>query len=188
MGPDVLAKVRRISRLTVLSPVHQHAVAPFRRLSREVYVNGLRQSLLLVEDSSDDEILSLRAILRSGVPCEVKVVRDGGEALSLLLSPEGPIPDLIVLDFHLPGYNGLEILRELRKNEKTRHLPVVMLSALESDKEIADCLEEGANSCVRKPSDAGTYVEHVGLIVKYWLTVNKRPDQPQLRLVQSSPH
>jgi CheY-like chemotaxis protein len=138
-------------------------------------MNQLRPSLLLIEDSSDDEALSLRAIAACGVPCEVHVIRHGGEAMVLLLSPEGPTPDLIVLDFHLPGYDGLEILRELRKNERTRHVPVVMLSALESDEEIAGCLAEGANSCVQKPVDAALYEHRVNQIVRYWLTVNRRP-------------
>lgn len=137
---------------------------------------GQLYSLLLVEDSLDDEALSLRAISRCGVPCEVLVLRHGGEALSLLLSPEGPVPDLIVLDFHLPGYNGLEILRELRKQERTRHVPIVMLSALDSNQEISECLSEGANSFVQKPMDGKKYVEHVGLIVRYWLTVDKRSE------------
>jgi CheY-like chemotaxis protein len=142
---------------------------------REV-MKGLRHSLFLIEDSLDDEALSLRAITASGVPCEVQVSRHGGEALDLLLSPGGPTPDLIVLDFHLPGFNGLEILRELRKNEKTKHLPIVMLSGLGSDQDIADCLTEGASSCVEKPIDAQLYASHVGLIVRSWLTVDKRPE------------
>jgi CheY-like chemotaxis protein len=137
---------------------------------------GLQRSLLLIEDQADDEFLSLRAISKSGVPCAVKVIRHGGEALGLLLSPEGPIPDLIVLDFHLPGRNALEILRALRKNEKTRLLPIVMLSSSESSQQISECLRLGARSWVHKPIDPAVYVEHVALIVRYWLTVDKRPD------------
>jgi two-component system response regulator len=108
--------------------------------------------------------------------------------MGLLLSEEGRVPDLIVLDFHLPGFNGLEILRELRKNERTRNLPVVMLSALESDSEITACLAEGANSCVQKPVDFVLYVERVSQIVKYWLTVDKRPrrDKPDSSATGSS--
>jgi two-component system response regulator len=132
--------------------------------------------LLLVEDSEDDEALSLRAIRNCGVPCDVTVIRHGGDAIALLPLPPGPPPDLIVLDFHLPGRNGLEILRALRSHETTRYLPIVMLSGLETNKDIATCLAEGANSCVQKPFDPETYQEHVALIVKYWLTVNKRPD------------
>lgn len=137
---------------------------------------ALRQTLLLVEDNADDEVLSLRAISNCGVPCEVSVIRHGGDAVSILLAQDGPIPDLIVLDFHLPGFNGLEILREIRSHNRTRHIPVVMLSALESSQEISDCLEQGANSCVRKPNDPQTYAEHVAIIVKYWLTIDKRPE------------
>jgi len=105
-------------------------------------------------------------------------MRHGGEAVEALISANGPVPDLIVLDFHLPGLNGLEILRELRKHDRTRYVPVVMLSSLESDVEVSDCFVEGANSCVKKPDDPQTYVEHVALIVKYWLTVDRRPEKP----------
>ena len=137
------------------------------------------QSLVLVEDNMDDEFLSLRGISTSGVQCEVKVIRHGKEAVSLLVSPDGPNPDLIVLDFHLPGYNALEIVRELRKHEKTRHVPVVILSATESEQEVASILTEGANSFVQKASDPTIYAERVSMIVRYWLTVNKQPERQQ---------
>jgi two-component system response regulator len=140
-------------------------------------------SLVLVEDNQDDEVLSLKAISASGVSCNVEVIRDGGDALQILLSPEGPTPSLIVLDFHLPCRNGLEILRELRKHEKTRQLPIVMLSELESDKEVMSCLEEGANSCVRKPLDAQAYIDQVALTVRYWLTVHKNPTKEDPSLI-----
>ena len=139
-------------------------------------MNREKCMLFLVEDNMDDEALTKRAVTASGVPCKVEVVRDGGNALAQLISPTGPIPDLIVLDFHLPKYNGLEILRALRNQESTRQIPIVILSELESEENIANCLTEGANSCVRKPSDPSLYVEHVALIVKYWLTVNRRPE------------
>jgi CheY-like chemotaxis protein len=149
-----------------------------------VIINSALQTLLLVEDNSDDEALSLLAISRSGVPCEVGVVRHGGDALDVLLSPEGPVPSLVVLDFHLPGYNGLEILRAIRSNERTRHVPVVMLSSFESDKQIKECLKEGARSYVLKPTDSQVYIENVGLIIRYWLTVDRSIDKPPtLRLL-----
>jgi len=106
----------------------------------------------------------------------VQVARHGNEAITTILSADFPTPDLIVLDFHLPGLNGLEILRELRKYAKTRHVPVVKLSSLASDRQVLDCLEEGANSFVEKPTDPKTYVGQVALIVRYWFTVDKRPD------------
>ncbi len=138
-------------------------------------INEVRD-LVLVEDSSDDAALCLRAIAACGVPCKVHVISHGGEALGMLLSPNGLMPDLVVLDFHLPGINGIEILRQLRRHERTRHLPTVMLSALASSTQVADCLNEGANSCVIKPTDPVAYSEHVSLIVRYWLTVHKGPE------------
>ena len=134
------------------------------------------RSLFLVEDNFDDETLAMRAISNSGVHCDVEVFRHGGEALAHLIAEGAPKPDLIVLDFHLPGLNGLEILRGLRKEEATRRIPIVILSNLESNEEVEACLEEGATSCVQKPRDFQTYVDHVGLIVRYWLTVDRRPE------------
>ncbi|WP_227625133.1 response regulator [Fimbriimonas ginsengisoli] len=141
-------------------------------------MNGLRRSLLLVEDSPDDVFLSVRGIAASGVPCDVNLLEPGGEALSLLLEREGPTPDLIVLDFHLPGQNGLEILRALRKQEKTKLIPIVILSDLQSEKDVKECLSGGANSCVQKASDPAVYADNIGLIVRYWLTVHRTPDSP----------
>lgn len=125
----------------------------------------------------DDENLTREAISSSGVPCEVHVIRHGGDAVKSLIAENGPVPDLVVLDFHLPGFNGLEILRELRKQERTRYVPIVMLSLLESDRDLSDCLAEGANSCIRKPQDPEVYVEHVALTIRYWLTLDQRPQK-----------
>lgn len=133
------------------------------------------KSLMLIEDNEDDEMLTVRAIRKSEVPCSVEVIRHGGEAIARLIAPDGPIPALIVLDFHLPGYNGLEILLALRSQPRTRYVPVVILSGLGSDLEVSDCLQGGANSCVQKPMDTIKYVEHVSLIVRYWLTVDNAP-------------
>ena len=132
-----------------------------------------RPTLLLVEDSADDEALSLRAISQCGIPCDVEVVRHGVDALHMLLTPNGPRIDLVVLDFHLPGFNGLEILKFLRKNGATSQAPIVMLSTLQSDQQVSDCLAEGARSFVRKPDDPQAYFDQVGLIVRYWLTVDQ---------------
>ena len=139
-------------------------------------MKGKRHSVLLAEDSVDDADLSVRAIEKCGVPCDINVARTGSEVLTFLLADKGPPPSLIVLDFHLPGFDWLEILRELRKHERTRHQPIVMLSSLVTNDQIADCLSEGARSCVVKPSDPHIYVEKVSLIVRYWLTVDSRPE------------
>jgi two-component system response regulator len=134
------------------------------------------QFLVVVEDNQDDEVLTLRAVRQSGVNCSVSVIRHGREALNQLVVPEGEVPDLIVLDFHLPGYNGLEILRALRKEDRTKRVPIVMLSALESSREIRQCLDEWANSFVRKPVDFAQYMEQVKLVIRYWLTADQRPE------------
>jgi len=133
-------------------------------------------TLFLVEDNLDDERLSLRAISGSGIRCEVEVARDGVQALARLIGSAGLAPDLIVLDFHLPGLSGLEILRALRKEERTRRIPIVILSDLGSVEQSLACLDEGASSYVQKPSDPQTYIERVGLMVQYWLTVDRRPN------------
>jgi len=134
-----------------------------------------KTAVLLVEDSPDDERLTLRGVATSGVSCDVSVIRHGGQVVAALFEPRGLTPDLIVLDFHLPGMNGLEILQELRRHKKTRHIPVVMLSSLGSDGDIARCLAAGANSYVQKPLDPRLFMERVGLIVQYWINVDKRP-------------
>jgi two-component system response regulator len=131
--------------------------------------------LFLVEDTSDDEAMSLRGISKSGVACDVTVGRDGAEALEILLGSGTAVPELIVLDFRLPKMNGLEVLRVLRKAERTRVVPIVILSGTNSSAELKECYLSGANSCVEKPSDTDLYIERVGLIVKYWLTVNQEP-------------
>jgi CheY-like chemotaxis protein len=137
----------------------------------------IKHMLLLVEDSSDDEILTLRAIKNCGVLCTVEVIRRGDLVLGKLLSADHPMPELVLLDFHLPALNGLEVLRQLRKHPATKKLPIVILSGLGSESDLTSCLEEGANSCVHKPDDVSLYLDHVGQIVRYWLTVDRRPGQ-----------
>lgn len=140
-------------------------------------MNASVGALFLVEDNYDDESLSLRAIAESGIPCDVEVFRHGGEALARLIARGVSKPKLIILDFHLPGLNGLEILRALRKDETTRRIPVVILSDLGSSGDMSHCIEEGAVSCVQKPGDPQVYKDHVALIVRYWLTVDSRKEQ-----------
>lgn len=131
------------------------------------------RSLVLVEDSGDDERLSIRAISKSGVGCRTEVIRHGGEAIFLLLSPGWPTPGLIVLDYHLPGANGLEILRELRSHEKFRLVPIVMFSSLGNDQNVMECMLEGANSFVQKPVDPIAYTEYLASMVRYWMIIHR---------------
>jgi CheY-like chemotaxis protein len=141
-------------------------------------IDATEHALLLVEDNEDDEALSLRAVKKSGVPCEVVVLRTGAAAMGSMVVPNSPIPELIILDFHLPHYTGIEILRELRKHKRFRDVPIVMFSSLQDDSEFAQCLREGANSIVQKPDEPSVYVEKVALMVRYWLTVHRNITRP----------
>jgi two-component system response regulator len=129
--------------------------------------------LVLVEDSKDDELMSLRGLSKSGIPCHVTVRRTGAEALEHLLDSIDPPPSLILLDYRLPKFNGLEVLTRLRGNERTRLVPVVIFSGSNGGSELAECYRVGANSCVSKPSDPNEYVERLASIAQYWLAVNQ---------------
>ena len=128
--------------------------------------------LVLVEDSPDDELLSLRAIARCGVMCKVTVRRDGAEALEHLLGAGCP-PALIVLDYQLPRYSGREILEKLRASERARFIPIVIFSGTNRGEALTDCYRAGANSCVVKPNDVKEYVSKLTSVAHYWLTVNQ---------------
>jgi len=138
--------------------------------------------ILLVEDNPDDELLALRALKKSNVPNEIVVAHDGVEALDYLFasgSYEGrdtsSMPELVLLDLKLPRLDGLEVLKRLRSDERTRLLPVVILT---SSKERSDMLEGyglGANSYVRKPVDFEQFVKAVEQLRLYWLVLNEAP-------------
>jgi two-component system response regulator len=137
--------------------------------------------ILLVEDNPDDEVLTLRA-LRNNVTNEVVVARDGVEALDYLFATgehagrdTSVMPQLILLDLKLPRIDGLEVLRRLRADERTRLLPVVILT---SSKELQDMLDGyglGANSYVRKPVNFEQFVRAVEQLKLYWLSLNEAP-------------
>lgn len=140
----------------------------------------LRQdrTILLVEDSSDDERLTLRAIRSTDANIQVIVARDGEEALSLLFGRNGQgmiRPALILLDLKLPKIGGLDVLARLRDHELTKTLPVVILSSSDETNDIAESYRRGANSYVRKPINFTEFVDAVHHLHQYWLTVNVQP-------------
>jgi len=139
-------------------------------------VDILLPEIVLVEDTLDDEMMSLRGISNSGIPCHVTVRRDGAEALDHLLSAHEYLPKLILLDLHLPQVSGLEILARLRAHDRTRFVPIVMFSGSNSGSDILECYKRGANSCVTKPSDAKEYVDRLASVIQYWLTMNDTTD------------
>lgn len=136
-----------------------------------------RPAIVLVEDNPDDEALTLRAFRKSNIGNEVVVARDGAEALELLLGPrrEEIVPQLVLLDLNLPKVDGHEVLRRLREDDRTRLLPVVVLTSSKHDEDMLRSYAEGANAFVRKPVDFGKFADAVKALGLFWLVVNEAP-------------
>ncbi len=136
--------------------------------------------ILLVEDCADDVDLTLRAFEKSTVVSEIVVVRDGEEALDYLFrtgSHAAPVaraqPEVVLLDLKLPKVDGLEVLRRMRSDERTRRLPVVVLTSSNEECDILRSYDLGANSFVRKPVDFAQFREAARQLGLYWLVVNE---------------
>jgi CheY-like chemotaxis protein len=137
--------------------------------------------ILLVEDNPDDEALTLRALKKNNIANQVIVARDGAEALDLLFGKgknEGRdltiLPQVVLLDLKLPKVAGLEVLRQLRSNERTKLLPVVILTSSNEEQDMLRGYETGANSYVRKPVDFKQFIEAVRELGLYWLVLNEQ--------------
>jgi two-component system response regulator len=131
--------------------------------------------ILLVEDNPDDVLLTLRAFAKNHFRNEIVVANDGDLALQLLF-PEGGgalRPALILLDINLPKIDGLEVLRRIRDHDRTRSLPVVVLTTSNEERDILESYRIGANSFVRKPVVFGEFVEAANVLGVYWLLVNQ---------------
>ncbi|GAB4294624.1 MAG: response regulator [Desulfuromonadia bacterium] len=135
-----------------------------------------QHNVLLVEDNPDDELLALRVIRKSDPLCDVSVARDGVEACSLLEKlPDDRLPDLILLDLKLPKVNGIEVLRFIRQNRRTRLLPVVVFTSSGEGRDVTAVYELAGNSYVRKPVDFREFSDTVRKICSYWLDENIPP-------------
>lgn len=142
-------------------------------------------AIFLVEDNPDDVALTLRALKQNNIANEVVVAQDGVEALELLFAAgpgrDRPFPVLILLDLKLPKLSGLEVLERLRADDRTRLIPVVVLTSSGEDQDIASGYGVGANSYIRKPVDFNQFVESVKQIGFYWLLLNEPPPHPAER-------
>jgi len=143
------------------------------------------RAILLVEDNPDDEALTLRAFKKHNITNEVVVAHDGAEALEYLFGTGRYagrdlrlMPQLILLDLKLPKVDGLEVLRQLRADDRTRLLPVVVLTSSTEERDLVESYRLGANSYVRKPVDFTQFAEAARQLGLYWLLMNQPPPVP----------
>ncbi|MBX7254892.1 MAG: response regulator [Candidatus Hydrogenedentes bacterium] len=131
--------------------------------------------ILLVEDNPDDEALTIRALRRSNIANRIEVCRNGQDAVDRILSesPDHATPCVVLLDLKLPKLDGLEVLRQIRANARTRMIPVVVLTSSSEEEDIVDSYSLGANSYVRKPVEFDDFFRAVGQLGLYWLVVNE---------------
>ncbi|MCH8989020.1 MAG: response regulator [Chloroflexi bacterium] len=138
--------------------------------------------ILLVEDNPDDVDLTIRALKRNNIMNEVVIAHDGVEALDYLFATgthtgrdTSVMPQMVLLDLKLPKIDGLEVLRRVRSDERTKLLPVVILTSSKEQQDLVESYSLGANSYVRKPVDFTQFVEAVRQLGLYWLVLNEAP-------------
>jgi two-component system response regulator len=147
-------------------------------------MNDESKVILLVEDNPDDAALTLRALKRSHLMNPITVARDGVEALDFLFARDAyadrasqPLPTLVILDLKLPRLDGLGVLKAIRANERTRFLPVVILTSSKEEQDLISGYTLGANSYVRKPVDFAEFLEAAKVLGIYWLMINQIPPE-----------
>lgn len=146
--------------------------------------NDTSKTILLVEDNPDDVALTLRAFKKNNIMNKFVVAKDGVEALDYLNGTgeyEGrdvnDIPQIVLLDLKLPKVNGMEVLKAIRAEERTKLLPVVILTSSKEQQDLIDGYSLGANSYIRKPVDFEQFTEAVRQLGLYWLVLNINPAQ-----------
>ena len=137
--------------------------------------------ILLVEDNEGDIILTLDAFEESKINTEISVARNGQEALDFLYKratfTEAKKPDLILLDINLPIYNGHEVLKKIKENERTRHIPVAILTTSSAISDINLTYENYANCFITKPADINDFFETINALSNYWFNICKLPSK-----------
>lgn len=152
-----------------------------------------RKTILLVEDDPDDEELTMRALRRSNIKNEVIVARDGEQALEMLFG-EGKfldheidlLPAVVLLDLKLPKVSGIDVLRRIRSEPRTRRLPVVVLTSSRLERDRDQVYDLGANSYITKPVDFEKFCEAVGHLGMYWVLLNEQPPLHEVRKEMAS--
>jgi two-component system, response regulator len=145
---------------------------------------GSKPAILLIEDSSSDEELTLRALRKAKIANDVVVVRDGAEALDYLFSKGAyagrttGLPHVVLLDLNLPKIGGLDVLRAIRADERTKLLPVVILTSSREERDLTAGYVSGANSYLVKPVDFAQFSDSVQQLGLYWVVLNQPPHLP----------
>ena len=138
--------------------------------------------ILLVEDNPSDEELTLRALRKNNLANRVHVVRDGAEALEFIFATGAYTdrkmengPKVILLDLKLPKVDGLEVLRRVKSDERTKATPVVVLTSSREERDVVESYKLGVNSYMVKPVDFDKFIQAVSQLVMYWMLLNQRP-------------
>jgi len=145
-----------------------------------------RKTILLVEDNANDEYLTLRALKKYNVANDVVVAHDGVEATDYLFGAgthagrdTRELPLVVLLDLKLPRVDGLEVLRRVRSDERTKLLPVVILTSSNEERDVINGYKLGTNSYVQKPVDFGAFMDAVGQLGLYWMMLNQPVPPPK---------
>jgi two-component system response regulator len=139
------------------------------------------QSILLVEDNPDDQELTLRALKKNNILNDVTVAQDGAQALEFLFPSSGGdaiLPGLVLLDLKLPKVDGLEVLHRIRADQRTRIVPVVVLTSSAEQEDILKSYDNGANGYVRKPVKFADFSDAVSTLGMFWLLLNEAAPEP----------
>jgi CheY-like chemotaxis protein len=138
------------------------------------------RTILLVEDNPDDEEFTMRALHRANVSNEIVVTRDGSEAIDYLFGTNtyagrdlSSMPGVVLLDLKLPKLSGIDVLRQIRSDPRTKFIPVVVLTSSNEDEDMLNSYESGANSYVRKPVEFAAFANAVARLGVYWMLLNE---------------